>query len=69
MSEKYTATLTVVLLITLFFSVRKDKYKEVLDKTIRDAESAGKELEAMIMDNYSLDIAQAMEKIKILKKC
>jgi hypothetical protein len=67
MSEKCAAILTVALLITLFFSIKKDKYKEDLDKTIRDTEGAGKELEAMIRDNYKLDIAQAMEEIKILK--
>ena len=53
--------------VTLFISVKSERYKEELAKTIEDAEETGRVLEGLIQDNYRLNLAQALEEIRKMK--
>jgi hypothetical protein len=45
-------------------SVKNEKYKEELERTIVGTENAGRELGALIVNEYLVSIDQALEEIK-----
>jgi hypothetical protein len=64
MSEQVFAILLLFILVSLFISVKGEKYKEELATTITSAENTGGELEALIIRDYHLSREQALEEIR-----
>ena len=67
MSEQGLAIVLLFILIGLFISVRSERYKEELDRTIADTEETGRGLEELIQTNYNLSYEQALDEIRQLR--
>jgi hypothetical protein len=67
MAEQFLAIVLLFILLSLFFSVRSERYKEELAKTISDSAETARVLEALIQDTYHLTINEALEEIQRLK--
>ena len=67
MAEQSFAIVLLFILISLFFSVRSEKYKEELARTIRESEETGRALELLIRDTYSLTLDEALQEIQKLQ--
>ena len=67
MSEQFFAIVLLFILIALFIAVRNERYKEQLDRTIREFEETGRALEALIQSTYSMTIEQALREIREMK--
>jgi hypothetical protein len=63
MSEQWFAIMLLFILLSLFFSIRNDKYRDELEKTISGAENLGRSLEGLIHDTYRMTLEEAMEEI------
>lgn len=54
-----------VILVTLLFSVKNDRYSEELNKVIKDIETEGKEMETFIKEEYKINnIADALAELQ-----
>ena len=62
MSEQGLAIVLLFILIGLFISVRSERYKEELDRTIADTEETGRGLEELIQTNYNLSYSKRSTK-------
>lgn len=67
MSEQVFAIMLLFILIVLFFSVKSERYKEELARTIRDTESGVRTLDELIRSNYRMTEAEALEEIRRMK--
>jgi hypothetical protein len=67
MSEQFCAIILLFILIVLFFSVKSEKYKEELTRTIRETEAGGRALNDIIRSNYRMTQAEALEEIRRLQ--
>jgi hypothetical protein len=67
MSEQSLAIVLLFILISLFISVKSERYKQELTRTIEDAEETGRVLESRIQEMYRLTLAQALEEIRKMR--
>lgn len=63
MAELIFAVLTLTLLVTLLFSVKKEKQNQELLETIHDLKSLGKEVEGAIAQRYKISNEEALAEI------
>jgi hypothetical protein len=63
MAELVFAVLTLTLLVTLLFSVKKEKQNQELLETIHDLKSLGKEVEGAIAHRYKISDEEAFAEI------
>jgi hypothetical protein len=64
MSELGFAVITLTLLVTLLFSVKKEKYNHELTETIQDLKAAGKDVEGLIVKQYRMTTDEAIREIE-----
>ena len=64
MLEQFFAILLLFILVSLFISVKGEKYKEELERTIAGTVRTGGKLETLIINDYHLSTDQALEEIK-----
>jgi hypothetical protein len=67
MVEQLFAIFLGSILIVLLFSIKNEKYKEELSKTIDEVEKTGQTLGSIIETEYKLTFEQAIEEIKKMK--
>jgi hypothetical protein len=67
MSEQFFAIVLLFILIVLFFSVKSEKYKEELARTIRETEAGVCTLDGLIRSSYRVTVAEAVKEIRNLK--
>lgn len=67
MSEQILAIILLFILVALFISVRSEKYKEELDRTIAEANESQRQLDGLIQTTYNLTIDQALDEIQKMK--
>jgi hypothetical protein len=68
MVEIVFAILTLTLLVTLLFSVKKEKQNQELLETIHDLRGIGEDLEEEMAQQYTITTEQAIEEIGKLEK-
>jgi hypothetical protein len=64
MSEQSFAIVLLFILISLFFSIRSERYKEELARIIQESEQTGRALEGLIQDTYHLTLDEALREIE-----
>jgi acetolactate synthase regulatory subunit len=64
MTELGFAVITLTLLVTLLFSVKKEKYNQGLTETIQDLKAAGKDVEGLMVKQYKMTTEEAIREIE-----
>jgi hypothetical protein len=67
MTEQVCAILLLFILIVLFFSVKSEKYKEELARTIRETEVGVRTLDDLMRSAYRMTQAEALDEIRRLQ--
>lgn len=67
MVEQGLAIVLLFILIGLFISVRSERYKEELDRTILETEDGGRGLRELIRTNYNLSDEEALNEIRQMR--